>query len=319
MSPNRTHPLFNRASSQQSQASLNQSSCVNIGETIPAKPTSTTSTTISHRNSITTSFIWDHGLRSDSPAGRRWNCSYCRTNPSAATTSTAMSHLKKVHGITETGKLSSNQSTIKDSNKPVIKAAALRKLIIEWIIDRRHAFNEVEAESFRKIFKYIDIAIISKLPWSANTIPSDSIKYFEESKLVITEHLSTARSNIHLSFDMSTSPNCKALLAITAHWTSSNYKAVATLLAIRELNEKHTGENMAEIVYQVAKEYGIVDKLGSFMMDNATNNNRALKELNSLIQNDRGIGFDPVETRLRCFGHIMNLVVKDLLYGAKKK
>ena len=207
-----------------------------------------------------------------------------------------MSHLKKVHGITETGKLSSNQSTIKVSNKPVIKAAALRKLIIEWIIDRRHAFNEVEAESFRKIFEYIDIAIISKLPWSANTIRSDSIKYFEESKLVIIEHLSTAHSNIHLSFDMSTSPNCKALLAITAHWTSSNYKAVATLLAIRELNEEHTGENMAEIVYQVAKEYGIVDKLGYFMMDNVTNNNRALKELNSLIQNDGGIGFDPVET-----------------------
>src|SRR5437773_10835036 len=84
MSPNRTHPLFNRASSQQSQASLNQSSCVNIGETIPAKPTSTTSTTISHRNSTTTSFIWDHGLHSDSPAGRYWNCSYCRTNLSIA-------------------------------------------------------------------------------------------------------------------------------------------------------------------------------------------------------------------------------------------
>src|SRR5438046_8317860 len=181
-----------------------------------------------------------------------------------------MSQLKKVQGITETGKLSSNQSTIKVSNKPVIKAEILQKLIVEWIIDRRHAFNEVEAESFRKIFEYIDIAIISKLPWSANTIRSDSIKYFEESKLVIIEHLSTACSNIHLSFDMSTSPNCKALLAITAHWTSSNYKAVATLLAIRELNEEHTGENMAEIIYQVAKEYGIVDKLGYFMMDNAT-------------------------------------------------
>ena len=95
MSPNRTHPLFNRASSQQSQASLNQSSCVNIGETIPAKPISTISTTISQRNSTTTSFIWDHGLRSDSPAGRHWNCSYCRTNLSAATTSTAMVTLKR--------------------------------------------------------------------------------------------------------------------------------------------------------------------------------------------------------------------------------
>jgi hypothetical protein len=114
---------------------------------------------------------------------------------------------------------------------------------------------------------------------------------------------------------MSTSPNCKALLAITAHWTSNTYKALATLLAIRELNEDHTDENMAEIIYQVAKEYGIVDKLGYFMMDNASNNNSALKELNLLIQNDGGIGFDPVERRLRCFGHIMNLVIKDLLYG----
>ena len=118
---------------------------------------------------------------------------------------------------------------------------------------------------------------------------------------------------------MSTSPNCKALLTITAHWTSSTYKALATLLAIRELNEEHIGENIAEIIYQVAKEHDIVDKLGYFMMDNVSNNNTALTELNLLIQNDGGIGFDPVEKRLRCFGHIMNLVVKDLLYRPRKK
>ena len=94
---------------------------------------------------------------------------------------------------------------------------------------------------------------------------------------------------------MSTSPNCKALLAITAHWTSSTYKALVTLLAIRELNEDHTGENMAEIIYQVAKEYGILDKLGYFMMDNVFNNNTTLMELTLLIQNDDAIEFDPIE------------------------
>src|SRR5437762_10271873 len=69
----------------------------------------------------------------------------------------------------------------------------------------------------------------------------------------------------------------------------------------------------------MAKEYHIVEKLGYFMMDNATNNDKALKSLNSQIQTDGGVGFDPIETRLRCFGHIMNLAVKDLLYGPKKK
>src|SRR6266496_560741 len=145
MPPNRNHPLFNRAPIQKSS--------MNVEETIPPTPASTTSTiSIKKRNSTTTSYIWDHGHRSDSSVGRRWNCSYCRTDLSAATTSTAMTHLKKVHGITETGKLSSNQSTIQVSNKRIIQGATLRKLIVEWIVDRRHAFNEVEAESFRKIF-----------------------------------------------------------------------------------------------------------------------------------------------------------------------
>ena len=127
MPPNRNHPLFNRAPIQKSN--------MNVEETIPTTPTTPASTTstisIKKRNSTTTSYIWDHGHRSDSPAGRRWNCSYCRINLSAATTSTAMTHLKNVHGITETGKLLSNQSTIEVSNKRIIQEAILRKLIIE--------------------------------------------------------------------------------------------------------------------------------------------------------------------------------------------
>ena len=94
---------------------------------------------------------------------------------------------------------------------------------------------------------------------------------------------------------------------------------LATLIAIRELDDAHTGENIAEYVYDVVKEYGIENKLGYVMMDNTTNNDTALESLNKRICADGGIGFDPVERRLWCFGHIMNLAVKDLLFGRKKK
>jgi len=45
-------------------------------------------------------------------------------------------------------------------------------------------------------------------------------------------------------------------------------------------------------------------------MDNATNNDSALKALASSIPS-----IDVRESRLRCFGHIVNLIVKAILYG----
>ena len=130
MPPNRNHPLFNRAPIQKSN--MNVEETISITPITLATPASIMSIiSIKKRNNIITSYIWDHDHRSDSPADRHWNCSYCRTNLFAAITSIAMTHLKNVHGITETGKLSSNQSTIEVSNKHIIQGAALRKLIVE--------------------------------------------------------------------------------------------------------------------------------------------------------------------------------------------
>jgi hypothetical protein len=200
-----------------------------------------------------------------------------------------------------------------------VDSNTLRKLIVEWIVDRRHAFNEVEAASFRKIVEYLDVVAVSKLPKKGDTIRAETTKYFEEAKLLITEILSTSRSMLHLSFDIWTSSNYKHMIAITAHWTSVEYTIKTSLLAIREVQGKHSGENISETVYDVAKEYNIVDRLGYFMMDGAGNNNTAIVHLNRRIRRDGGIGFNPVERRLRCFGHIQNRVVRKLLFGKKVK
>jgi hypothetical protein len=145
-----------------------------------------------------------------------------------------------------------------------VDSNTLRKLIVEWIVDRRHAFNEVEAESFRQIIGYLDATAISKLPKKGDTIRAETTKYFEEAKLIIAETLGTSKSMIHLSLDIWTSSNYKHMIAITAHWTSLEYTIQTSLLAIREVQGKHTGENISESVFDVAKEYSIVDRLGYF-------------------------------------------------------
>jgi len=90
---------------------------------------------------------------------------------------------------------------------------------------------------------------------SEKTIRSDIKKYFETAKATIKKHLSLARSRIHISYDLWTSPNHKAMMAIVAHWTTEDYEVKSALLVIREVHGEHSGENIANVVYPVMKEY----------------------------------------------------------------
>jgi hypothetical protein len=107
------------------------------------------------------------------------------------------------------------------------------------------------------------------------------------------------------------------MIAIMAHWTDENWKVQSTLIAIREIEGDHNSENISEIVYSVLQEFNIVDKFGYFTGDNASNNDTTLKWLNERIWNERGIGFDVYDHRLRCFAHDMQIAVKGLLFEPK--
>src|SRR5204862_3585536 len=90
------HPLFNRSSSQSSRmsnpshASSQQSRAASQQTTFEIDASKSTNS----KNSITTSWIWKHGDLEKAGKERRWQCKYCCTNLSAATTSSAVYHLK---------------------------------------------------------------------------------------------------------------------------------------------------------------------------------------------------------------------------------
>jgi len=52
--------------------------------------------------------------------------------------------------------------------------------------------------------------------------------------------------------------------------------------------------------------------MGHFTLDNASNNKTAMEEL-SLIMAERDIHFDPIDHRIPCFPHIINLCAKHII------
>jgi hypothetical protein len=238
---------------------------------------------------------------------------------SGKATTNQRDHLNSEHGIPDPKAPSdTKQFTLDNYRRPPIRFDVLRKLIVEWIVERRHSFNEIESQSLHKIFEYLDPRSTNSL-MSRNTLKADVDKYFETAKLIIKERLSVARSRIHISYDLWTSPNHKAMIAIVAHWTGEDYEVKSALIAIREIHGEHSGENIANVVYPVMKEYDIHFKFGYFVGDNATNNNTSVECLDQLMQDDGYEGFDPVKRRLRCFAHEMQIAVKGLLFGPKVK
>jgi hypothetical protein len=134
-------------------------------------------------------------------------------------------------------------------------------------------------------------------------------------KAEVTNRLRLSPFKIHYSFDMWSGPNRHTYQVIIAHWLDGEGKLHTTLLSIRRFVGTHSGINQANHFLTTVEEYGVMHSIGKFNVDNASNNDTALVEISRRIQEKGYPSFDPVTDRLRCFGHVLNLVVKAFLWG----
>jgi hypothetical protein len=136
------------------------------------------------------------------------------------------------------------------------------------------------------------------LPASSTTVRTWIIHSFEIQKKEIKQSLLDSLSLIHFTIDLWTSPNHLALLGVVAHYTDKTGQLRLALLALRELEGVHSGENQCKVFVEVLQEYGVQHKIGFLIMDNATNNDTLMEHLEN-AQLDAGFRFDAVERRLR--------------------
>ena len=105
------------------------------------------------------------------------------------------------------------------------------------------------------------------------------MKAFHERKILLAEEMRQAKSSINLSFDMWTSSNSIAFVAVVAHYIDNNMKSQTTLIGLRRVIGSHSGEVVAEQVVQVIQEYGFEQKLGYFVLDNASSNDTCVEAI----------------------------------------
>jgi hypothetical protein len=114
---------------------------------------------------------------------------------------------------------------------------------------------------------------------------------------------------VSIAIDAWTSPNKLAFLAIIAYWIDENWNYKYTLIGFEQLFGEHNGENFANKITDIAKEYHIIKKLFAVTTDNASNNGTMAKYIEEGIahltnQADYEIFHIP------CLAHVIQLSVK---------
>jgi hypothetical protein len=104
--------------------------------------------------------------------------------------------------------------------------------------------------------------------------------------------------------------NHLSLCGIVVHFIDHTRNLQTFLLSLPELVGSHKGTNIAECVGAIVGEFNIQERVGYFVLDNASNNDTAMEAL------AEEFGFDVKERRLRYTSHIINLVARQILFGA---
>ena len=179
---------------------------------------------------------------------------------------------------------------------------------VDWTILQDVTFRQATRAHTRALLTF-DRPQIQDCLVSAPTSLSNWIKNaFAYRTVNIKYLLVTALSKINISCDIWTSTNGLSLLGVVAHFIDKDGKLRSVLIGLPRIRGSHTGENIARCLTSVILKYEIKLILGCLTIDNATNNDELYAQLEeTLIRPNKG--------RLRCNGHIINLIVKALIYG----
>jgi hypothetical protein len=298
------------------------------------------------QNSKRYSWIGQHGLylvqMNENIKGETfWSCNSCDKARDSqlyktGTSGNAERHLKNKHDIKNPRDLSTTLSSsasanvrtmqilgakrqkIRDTPTTTDAADLFKMTLIRWIIKANIPLTGPEDEEFHCLIDLASLGsnhLVNLVP-TGDTIRTWILKEFNHRKQDIKQQLlEDAEGKIHLSFDLWTSDGTTmSIMAVVAHYLDKSFINRTRLIALRRLYGSHSGENMAKILISVIQEFEITKRLGYFMMDNDATNDTCLESL--LRDIDPNISDSDIdERRLRCWGHILNLVAKAFLFG----
>jgi hypothetical protein len=250
------------------------------------------------------SYIWSHmpgsinTIYTNSKNNVVWRCGLCgKEYTERGGTTAPKGHLLKCHAIDDPLKGIKQQAQTISISKAFERGKeatnkrrkihesfdlpTFKELFIRWISRCSIPYRMSTIPEFRDLLAFLNEDVEAALPANGDTIRNWTMETFRHERQRVQQGVQSAASKVHFTVDLWTSSNSLALLGMIAHYFTENGQLCQSVLALRELEGQHSGENQAQLVMKVIEEYGIASKVGYFMMDNAENNETMMKAIST--------------------------------------
>jgi hypothetical protein len=166
------------------------------------------------------------------------------------------------------------------TNNQAFDTAGWRDRFIFWVASSGISLRAASSRSLFDLLTFGNPKVKPLVPQAHATVHQMVTNRYRAAKDTVIQSLTHAKSGITISFDHWKANNDMLdLLGVVAHYLDREYKPKTVVIALKDALGSHTGDNIAEQLIEVLRDYDICDRVIYFAADNATNNDKALRLL----------------------------------------
>ncbi|XP_059429198.1 zinc finger BED domain-containing protein RICESLEEPER 2-like [Corylus avellana] len=266
-----------------------------------------------------TSKVWNDFSSIEINGVKKFQCNWCKRLFSvgkSSTTSTLSRHLTacvkfvELNSLKKQKTLSFEPSDGSDGLGTLTNFSfnekKVRELAAHMVLLHEYPFNMMEHELFNKFMRACT-SYWKKI--SCATVKSDCIATYNIEKQKLKTLLSGI-DRVNITTDMWTSSQRVSYMVVTCHFVDSNWLLQKRILNFCNVPPPHSGVVIAEALRNSFIEWGILDKVLTITVDNASANSAAIDILRDDFELRGSLPIGGLMFHVRCCAHITNLLVQ---------
>lgn len=175
------------------------------------------------------------------------------------------------------------------------------------MVEKYLPFNFFEDQTSVKLFSKLNQNF--KLPFR-NELRNSVINKFDFLQTKVKSLLANNDSKISLTIDSWTSIANRSYCGITCHFIDTNWNLTSFVLDFKAMSGQHSGQDIAQMVYDTLKDYRVENRIQGITTDNASANFKFVEHLEVLIGIDN---FNSKDCHFVCFAHVINLAAQEFM------